>query len=55
MKAESAAQAVSALAYDDARLAAACRELELTMLAAYGSRAGGASMAPGPDSDLDLA
>lgn len=45
----------AALAFDEAKLAAACRELGLTMLVAYGSRAGGASMAPGPDSDLDLA
>lgn len=43
------------LVYDEARLAAAGRELGLAMIVAYGSRAGGASMAPGPDSDLDLA
>lgn len=43
------------LAYDQLRLEAACRELGLTMLVAYGSRAGGASMEPGPESDLDVA
>lgn len=43
-------------AYDEARLEAACRELGLTMLVAYGSRAGAASsMEPCPESDLDLA
>jgi len=59
MPPESAAQETSVqsaqLAYDPARLEAACRELGLTMLVAYGSRAGGSSMAPGPESDLDLA
>lgn len=59
MPPESAAHEASVqsaqLAYDPARLALACRELGLTMLVAYGSRAGGSSMAPGPESDLDLA
>jgi hypothetical protein len=58
MPPESAAQDLPVrsprLAYDEARLAAACRALGLTMLVAYGSRAGGA-MEPAPDSDLDLA
>ncbi|BBO19982.1 MAG: nucleotidyltransferase domain-containing protein [Burkholderiales bacterium] len=44
-----------ALAYDAEQLAAACRELGLSLLVAYGSRAGATSVPPGPDSDLDLA
>lgn len=45
---------MSALAYDAMRLETACERLGLTLLVAYGSRAG-ASHAPRPDSDLDLA
>ncbi len=44
-----------ALSYDAKRLETVCEQLGLTMLVAYGSRAGGASMKPGPESDLDLA
>ena len=45
---------LSALSYDAKRLEAACVQLGLTLLVAYGSRAG-ASYEPRPDSDLDLA
>jgi predicted nucleotidyltransferase len=45
---------MSALAYDAKRLEAACERLGLTLLVAYGSRAG-AAREPRPDSDLDLA
>lgn len=59
MPTESAAQDTPVqsprLVYDQARLAAACQGLGLTLLVAYGSRAGGASMEPGPESDLDVA
>lgn len=42
------------LRYDVAKLESACRDLGVSMLVAYGSRAGGRP-GPTPESDLDLA